>query len=109
MVAFIDKPSSAMTNVYPPFSIQVPVYDIPSSDIVPFITPELSSISARGSFIPVGTTCDVMPVFGTEDILTPQEISLQIAGHINGSWIVWFKGLPYTGYDKFPSSVDKMH
>ncbi|KAF5061528.1 hypothetical protein DSECCO2_314280 [anaerobic digester metagenome] len=50
-----------------------------------------------------------MPVFGTEDILTPQEISLQIAGHINGSWIVWFKGLPYTGYDKSPSSVDKMH
>jgi len=50
----------------------------------------------------LGITKDVMLVVGTEDILTPQEVSLQIAGQINGSWLVRFKGLPHTGYHEAP-------
>lgn len=49
-----------------------------------------------------GITNDVMLVVGTEDVLTPQEVSLQIAGQINGSWVVRFKGLPHTGYHEAP-------
>jgi len=45
---------------------------------------------------------DVMLVVGTEDILTPDAVSLQIAGQINGSWLVRFKGLPHTGYHQAP-------
>jgi len=50
-----------------------------------------------------GITKDVMLVVGTEDILTPQEVSLQIAGQINGSWLIRFKGLPHTGYHQAPA------
>ncbi len=49
-----------------------------------------------------GINNDVMIVVGTEDVLTPQEVSLQIAGEINGSWLVRFKGLPHTGYHQAP-------
>ncbi|WP_181391172.1 alpha/beta fold hydrolase [Methanospirillum stamsii] len=45
---------------------------------------------------------DVMLVVGTEDILTPDSVSLKIAGQINGSWLVRFKGLPHTGYHVAP-------
>jgi len=31
-----------------------------------------------------------MLVVGTEDILPPDEVSLRIAGRINGSWLVSF-------------------
>jgi pimeloyl-ACP methyl ester carboxylesterase len=40
---------------------------------------------------------DVMLVEGTEDILTPDPISVRMAGQINGSWVVRFKGLPHFG------------
>nr|WP_319375038.1 alpha/beta hydrolase [uncultured Methanoregula sp.] len=40
---------------------------------------------------------DVMLVEGTEDILTPDQISVKMAGQINGSWVVRFKGLPHFG------------
>nr|WP_321351515.1 alpha/beta hydrolase [uncultured Methanoregula sp.] len=40
---------------------------------------------------------DVMLVEGTEDILTPDPISVKMAGQINGSWVVRFKGLPHFG------------
>lgn len=49
-----------------------------------------------------GINKDVMLVVGTEDVLTPDEVSLQIAGQINGSWLVRFKGLPHTGYHQAP-------
>ncbi len=49
-----------------------------------------------------GIKKDVMLVVGTEDVLTPDEVSLQIAGQINGSWLVRFKGLPHTGYHEAP-------
>jgi pimeloyl-ACP methyl ester carboxylesterase len=45
---------------------------------------------------------DVMLVVGTADVLTPDSVSLQIAGQIQGSWIVRFKGLPHTGYHYAP-------
>jgi len=40
---------------------------------------------------------DVMLVVGTADVLTPEPVTLQIAGQINGSWLVRFKGLPHDG------------
>ncbi|MFZ1127088.1 alpha/beta fold hydrolase [Methanoregula sp.] len=41
---------------------------------------------------------DVMLVVGTSDVLTPDAVSVQMAGQINGSWLVRFQGLPHTGY-----------
>ena len=40
---------------------------------------------------------DVMLVAGTADDLTPDAISARMAGQINGSWLVRFKGLPHVG------------
>ena len=40
---------------------------------------------------------DVMLVVGTADDLTPDSISVQMAGQINGSWLVRFKDLPHAG------------
>jgi pimeloyl-ACP methyl ester carboxylesterase len=44
-----------------------------------------------------GIQKDVMLVVGTKDVLTPDQVSVQIAGLINGSWLVRFKGLPHVG------------
>jgi pimeloyl-ACP methyl ester carboxylesterase len=44
-----------------------------------------------------GIQKDVMLVVGTKDVLTPDAVSVQIAGQINGSWLVRFKGLPHVG------------
>jgi hypothetical protein len=38
-----------------------------------------------------------MLVVGTADVLTPEAVTVQIAGQINGSWLVRFKGLPHVG------------
>lgn len=40
---------------------------------------------------------DVMLVVGTADVLTPESVTVQIAGQINGSWLVRFKDLPHIG------------
>jgi pimeloyl-ACP methyl ester carboxylesterase len=40
---------------------------------------------------------DVMLVVGTSDDLTPDPVSVRMAGQINGSWLVRFKGLPHVG------------
>jgi len=40
---------------------------------------------------------DVMLVVGTDDVLTPEPVAVRIAGQINGSWLVRFKGLPHVG------------
>lgn len=45
---------------------------------------------------------DVMLVVGTGDVLTPDAISVRMAGQINGSWLVRFKGAPHTGYHYAP-------
>jgi len=44
-----------------------------------------------------GIQKDVMLVVGTADELTPDPVSVQMAGQINGSWLVRFKGLPHVG------------
>ena len=44
-----------------------------------------------------GIKKDVMLVVGTVDPLTPQPVSVRMAGQINGSWLVRFKGLPHVG------------
>jgi pimeloyl-ACP methyl ester carboxylesterase len=45
---------------------------------------------------------DVMLVAGTADDLTPDAISVRMAGQINGSWLVRFRGLPHAGSDYAP-------
>lgn len=45
---------------------------------------------------------DVMLVVGTDDDLTPESISVQMAGQIDGSWLVRFKGLPHAGSSYAP-------
>lgn len=40
---------------------------------------------------------DVMFVVGTGDVLTPDPVAVRMAGQINGSWVVRFKGLPHVG------------
>jgi pimeloyl-ACP methyl ester carboxylesterase len=46
---------------------------------------------------------DVMFVSGTADYLTPDAISVRMAGQINGSWLVRFRGLPHAGSDYAPA------
>jgi pimeloyl-ACP methyl ester carboxylesterase len=50
---------------------------------------------------------DVMLVEGTSDILTPEPISLKMAGQINGSWVVRFKGVPHFGSKYAPVQYGK--
>lgn len=45
---------------------------------------------------------DVMLVVGTIDSLTPDTISVLMAGQIKGSWLVRFKGLGHTGFHRAP-------
>ena len=40
---------------------------------------------------------DTMLVVGTADPLTPEAVSVRMAGRIDGSWLVRFKGLPHVG------------
>jgi pimeloyl-ACP methyl ester carboxylesterase len=40
---------------------------------------------------------DVMFVEGTHDSLTPDPISVRMAGQVNGSWVVRFKGIEHFG------------
>jgi len=44
-----------------------------------------------------GITNDVMLITGTDDVLTPDSVAVRIAGQINGSWLVRFKGIPHAG------------
>jgi len=45
---------------------------------------------------------DVLLVVGTDDTITPAALSSQMAGQINGSWLVRFEGLPHAGGDRAP-------
>lgn len=40
---------------------------------------------------------DVMLIVGTADPLTPDAVSVRMAGRINGSWLVRYQGLPHIG------------
>ncbi len=43
-----------------------------------------------------------MLVVGTDDVMTPEAVTVQMAGQINGSWLVRFKGLPHVGSQYAP-------
>jgi len=49
-----------------------------------------------------GINKDVMLVVGTADVITPQPVSVQMAGQINGSWLVRWEGLPHIGNRNAP-------
>ena len=49
-----------------------------------------------------GINKSVMLVVGTADVLTPPPVTYQIAGQINGSWLVRFKDLPHFGSNYAP-------
>jgi len=44
-----------------------------------------------------GIQQNTMLVVGTADVLTPQTVTVQMAGQINGSWLVRFKDCPHIG------------
>jgi pimeloyl-ACP methyl ester carboxylesterase len=50
---------------------------------------------------------DVMLVVGTADVLTPDPVAVRMAGQINGSWLVRFKGLPHVGSHEAPVEYGK--
>ena len=49
-----------------------------------------------------GIQKNVMLVVGTSDILTPQPVTAQMAGQINGSWLERYKDLPHIGSRNAP-------
>ncbi|MEI6294336.1 MAG: alpha/beta hydrolase, partial [Methanomicrobiales archaeon] len=49
-----------------------------------------------------GINKSVMLVVGTADVMTPQAVTVQMAGQINGSWLVRFKDLPHIGSRSAP-------
>ncbi|MCX5853090.1 MAG: alpha/beta hydrolase [Deltaproteobacteria bacterium] len=54
-----------------------------------------------------GINKSVMLVVGTDDILTPETVTVQMAGQINGSWLVRYKGLPHIGSRDAPVDYGK--
>ena len=54
-----------------------------------------------------GIRKDVMLVVGTADPLTPDAVSVRMAGQINGSWLVRFKGLSHCGSHYTPVEYAK--
>ena len=57
-----------------------------------------ANLAWNGSYAGLaGIQKDVMLIVGTSDILTPDPVSVQIAGQINGSWLLRFKGIPHAG------------
>jgi pimeloyl-ACP methyl ester carboxylesterase len=57
-----------------------------------------ANLAWQGSWASLsGINKDVMLVVGTDDVLTPEAVTVQMAGRINGSWLVRFKGLPHVG------------
>ena len=43
-----------------------------------------------------------MLIVGTSDVLTPDSVSVQIAGQINGSWVVRYTGIQHSGQSYAP-------
>jgi pimeloyl-ACP methyl ester carboxylesterase len=54
-----------------------------------------------------GIRKDVMLVVGTADIMTPETVTIKMAGQINGSWLVRFKDLPHVGSHYAPVEYGK--
>ncbi len=58
----------------------------------------LANLAWNGSWDQLpGINKNVLIVVGTADILTPDPVAVQIAGQINGSWLVRFKDMPHVG------------
>jgi pimeloyl-ACP methyl ester carboxylesterase len=63
----------------------------------------LANLAWNGSYeMLVGINKPVMLMVGTNDVLTPDSISVHIAGRINGSWLVRFIGIPHSGQSYAP-------
>jgi pimeloyl-ACP methyl ester carboxylesterase len=54
-----------------------------------------------------GISKSVMLAVGTDDVLTPQAVAVQIAGQINGSWLLRYKDLPHIGSRYAPVEYGK--
>ncbi|MDD1702837.1 MAG: alpha/beta hydrolase [Methanoregula sp.] len=54
-----------------------------------------------------GINKSVLLLVGSDDILTPPNVTHQIAGQISGSWLVAFKGLPHVGSHYAPVEYGK--
>jgi len=55
-----------------------------------------------------GITNDVMLITGTDDVLTPESVAVRIAGQIDGSWLVRFKGIPHAGSSYAPEEYGEI-
>lgn len=63
----------------------------------------LANLAWNGSYDGlVGINRSVMLMVGTNDVLTPDSVSVQIAGRINGSWLMRFIGIPHSGQSYAP-------
>jgi pimeloyl-ACP methyl ester carboxylesterase len=63
----------------------------------------LANLAWNGSYDGLaGIDKPTMLIVGTNDILTPDTISVHIAGQINGSWLVRFSGIPHSGQSYAP-------
>ncbi len=90
------------------YSVRIPetklLFDLIELTAVNASEPEGVRKEAKANLLWNGTWDDlpginksVMLVVGTEDILTPQAVAVQIAGQIDGSWLVRFKDEPHVG------------
>ncbi len=63
----------------------------------------LANLAWNGSYDGLaGIEKPIMLIVGTNDVLTPDSISVEIAGQINGSWLVRFIGIPHSGQSYAP-------
>lgn len=54
-----------------------------------------------------GITKDVMLIIGTDDEVTPDAVSVRMAGQIPGSWLVRFKDIPHAGSSYAPEEYGR--
>lgn len=100
------------------YSIRIPetrlLFEIIESEASNASTPDgirkeaQANLAWNGSYDGLsGIEKDVMLVVGTEDVLTPQAVAARMAGQIDGSWLVRFKGLPHVGSHYAPVEYGK--
>ena len=90
------------------YSVRIPATtkllgDVESTAVDPDVTEgnrreALAILAWNGTYDGLaGIKKDVMLIVGTSDDLTPDSVSVQMAGQIEGSWLVRFKGVPHAG------------
>jgi len=63
----------------------------------------LANLAWNGSWASLpGIQKPIMLIVGTADVLTPDQVSVQIAGQINGSWLLRFQDIPHSGQSYAP-------